>query len=95
MANIIPFKGIRPANDKVHLVASRSVDNYSTAQLNEKLLNNPYTFLHIINPDFNEEEKTKPGSEERLKKIKSKYLNFIQEDILKCDFPSNAEDAER
>lgn len=85
MANIIPFKGIRPANDKVHLVASRSVDNYSTAQLNEKLLNNPYTFLHIINPDFNEEEKTKPGSEERLKKIKSKYLNFIQEDILKCD----------
>jgi hypothetical protein len=32
MAKVIPFKAIRPVNDKVHLVASRSVDGYNPAE---------------------------------------------------------------
>jgi len=85
MANIIPFKGIRPSKDKVHLVASRSVDAYDTAQLNDKLLSNPYTFLHIISPDFSDGKKTKPGSEERLKKVKAKYLKFVKDGVFVND----------
>ncbi|MES2285269.1 MAG: DUF1015 domain-containing protein [Bacteroidota bacterium] len=85
MATIIPFKGIRPAKDKVHLVASRSVDGYSTADLNEKLKNNPYTFLHVISPDFSDGKKTIPGSDERLLKVKSTYLKFRKEDIFVTD----------
>jgi uncharacterized protein (DUF1015 family) len=85
MAIIIPFKGIRPAKDKVHLVASRPVDAYDTAQLNDKLLSNPFTFLHIISPDFSDGKKTKPGSVERLKKVKAKYLKFLKEDIFVND----------
>ena len=85
MATIIPFKGIRPAKDKVHLVASRSVDGYNIADLNEKLKSNPYTFLHVINPDFSDGKKTKPGSEERLKKVKAQYLKFSKEDIFVND----------
>ncbi len=81
MAKIIPFKGIRPARDKVHLVASRSVDSYTTADLNEKLRGNPYTFLHIINPDFYDGKRTKPGSDERLLKVKAAYLRFKKEKI--------------
>jgi len=50
MATIKPFKAIRPTRDKVHLVASRSYLSYSKKTLEEKLENNPYTFLHIINP---------------------------------------------
>jgi uncharacterized protein (DUF1015 family) len=81
MATIIPFKGIRPAKDKVHLVASRSVDGYNTTELLDKLVSNPYSFLHVINPDYNDEQKSKPGSIERLLKVKAKYLKFVTEKI--------------
>jgi len=89
MATIIPFKGIRPVRDKVHLVASRSVDRYNLAELRSKLTENPFTFLHVINPDFDDQGKTKPGSTERLKKIKKKYLQFREEGIFVQD-PSPA-----
>lgn len=85
MAKIIPFKGIRPSKDKVHLVASRSVDSYTTSELNEKLRGNPYTFLHVINPDFNDGKRTKPGSDERLLKVKAAYLRFRKEDVFVND----------
>ena len=82
MANIIPFKGIRPSRDKVHLVASRSVDGYDKTELHEKLASNPYTFLHVINPDFNDGKRTKPGSPERLRKVKEQYLKFLRDEVL-------------
>ncbi|MFY9308427.1 MAG: DUF1015 domain-containing protein [Bacteroidia bacterium] len=85
MAKIIPFKGIRPAKDKVHLVASRSVDSYTAAELNEKLRGNPYTFLHVINPDFNDGKRSKPGSDERLRKVKAAYLKFRKDEIFVND----------
>ena len=85
MAKIIPFKGIRPAKDKVHLVASRSLDGYKIGDLKDKLEGNPYTFLHIVHPDYNDPNKTKPGSAERLQKTKRKYLEFINEGILEQD----------
>ena len=48
MATIRSFRAIRPTRDKVNLVASRSYLSYSEETLNEKLDNNPFTFLHII-----------------------------------------------
>lgn len=85
MATIIPFRGIRPTRDKVHLVASRSVDNYSRGDLNEKLRSNPYSFLHVINPDFMDGQRTRPGSAERLRKVKARYENFKQEGVFEQD----------
>lgn len=85
MATIVPFKGIRPTRDKVQLVASRSVDNYSRGDLNEKLRGNPFTFLHVIHPDFNDGKRTKPGSPERLKKVKAQYEAFREEGIFERD----------
>jgi uncharacterized protein (DUF1015 family) len=85
MAIVKPFKGIRPAKDKVHLVASRSVDTYKTAELNAKLAENPYTFLHIIKPKFPSEQKISVGSPEYLKRIKANYLSFVQEEIFVHD----------
>ena len=85
MAKIIPFKGIRPAKDKVHLVASRSVDGYNLSELNDKLHSNPYTFLHVISPDYSDGKKSKPGSEERLEKVKAKYLQFVKDGVFKKD----------
>lgn len=85
MATIIPFKGIRPTRDKVGLVASRSVDSYAKNDLNEKLRSNPYTFLHVIHPDFKDGKRTKPGSPERLKKIRAQYEAFRYEGIFSRD----------
>jgi uncharacterized protein (DUF1015 family) len=81
VATIIPFCGIRPAPDKVHLVASRAVDGYSSSDLKEKLKSNPYTFLHVINPDFADGNRTRPGSKERLEKVKARYLQFHEENV--------------
>ena len=85
MATILPFRGIRPVRDKVQLVASRSVDNYGRSDLNEKLRTNPYSFLHVIHPDFNDGRRTKPGSPERLKKIRAQYDSFRREGIFLRD----------
>lgn len=85
MATILPFKGIRPTRDKVQLVASRSVDNYGRSDLNEKLRTNPFSFLHVIHPDFNDGRRTKPGSPERLKKVRAQYEAFREEGIFLRD----------
>ena len=53
---IIPFNAIRPVRDKANLFASRSYLTYSNKTIAEKINNNPYTFLQIINPDFNLEK---------------------------------------
>ncbi|MDP3558610.1 MAG: DUF1015 domain-containing protein [Bacteroidota bacterium] len=85
MATVLPFKGLRPTNDKVHLVASRSVDGYNPGELKDKLSGNPFTFLHVINPDFEDGVRTKPGSKERLVKVKRRFKSFIKEKVLKRD----------
>ena len=85
MATVLPFKALRPVNDKVHLVASRSLDGYSPSDLKDKLGGNPFTFLHVINPDFDDGVRTRPGSKERLIKVKRRFKSFISEKILKRD----------
>jgi hypothetical protein len=85
LATIIPFKGIRPTRDKVQLVASRSVDSYGKTDLTEKLRGNPFTFLHVIHPDFKDGRRTKPGSPERLRKIRAQYDAFVAEEIFERD----------
>ncbi len=51
MIRIKPFRAIRPPRDKAYLVATRSYLTYSEEELDDKLNNNPYTFLHVINPE--------------------------------------------
>jgi uncharacterized protein (DUF1015 family) len=82
MTKIAPFKALRPVRDKVHLVATRPYYSYKKNVLKAKLEDNPYTFLRIINPEFNSEKKTKPNSKERFELVKDKYKEFIYEGIL-------------
>ena len=81
MIKIAPFKAIRPTRDKASLVASRSYLTYSSKNLKEKLDNNPYTFLHIINPDF--ADKIKVNNEDlKYQLIKNKFSSFLNQGIL-------------
>ena len=75
MIKINPFKAIRPTRDKAYLVASRSYLSYSETTLKEKLLNNPYTFLHVINPEYSLDVPILQGIE-KYKLVRQKYLNF-------------------
>ena len=72
MAKLAPFKAIRPVRDKVHLVATRPYYSYKKNVLKAKLEDNPFTFLRIINPEFNSEVKTKPNSDERFQLVQKK-----------------------
>ena len=81
MAIVRPFKAIRPARDKANLVASRSYLTYSDETIKEKLDHNPYTFLHIINPDYNMPKKTTGLA--KFKLVKEKFQQFIADGILK------------
>ena len=84
MAKIVPFCAIRPTRDKVSLVASRSYLSYSKKTLHEKLCNNPYTFLHIINPDYSKGVEVKDYPL-KFKMVKEKFKNFLDKNILEKD----------
>ena len=83
MATITPFKAIRPTQDKVAFVASRSYEEYSKKELNAILNYNPFSFLHIIDPGFNFDEKT--SRSERFKLVHNRYLEFLKDNVLMKD----------
>jgi uncharacterized protein (DUF1015 family) len=86
MAKIIPFKAVRPTSDKVSLVTSRSYDEYSAAELASQLDFNPFSFLHILNPIYVNQQKV--GLEKRFKLVAQKYHDFKNEGVfLKDDKP--------
>ena len=79
MAKIIPFKAVRPTSDKVSLVTSRSYDEYSSAELASQLDFNPFSFLHILNPIYENQQKV--GLEKRFKLVAQKYKEFKSDDV--------------
>ena len=82
MADISPFSAIRPVRYKVHLVATRPYYSYKKNVLEAKLESNPFTFLHIINPEFGKTIQTKANSTERFELVKKGYADFLNYGIL-------------
>jgi len=70
MAIVRPFKAIRPTRDKANLLATRSYLSYSDETLKEKLEHNPFTFLHIINPNI------KQKGINKFNAVKAKFNDF-------------------
>ncbi|MFM7387907.1 MAG: DUF1015 family protein, partial [Bacteroidota bacterium] len=82
MAILHPFRAIRPVRDKVHLVATRPYYSYKSNVLKAKIEDNPFTLLHIINPEFNKALKSKANSPERFALVKKGYDSFQEKGIL-------------
>jgi len=74
MAKIIPFKAVRPTRDKVSLLAARSYDSYTAAQVESRLRDNPFSFLHIINPGYKYQKEI--SGEERYTLVRNRYQEF-------------------
>ncbi len=82
MTKIAPFKALRPVRDKVQLVATRPYYSYKKNVLFAKLESNPFTFLHIINPEFGSASHTKANTKERFDHVSEKYNEFLEDGIL-------------
>lgn len=83
MAKIIPFKAVRPTRDKVCLVAARSYQSYTKEQLEARLRDNPFSFLHIVNPGYKYDKEISGVA--RYSLVRNRYLEFIEDGIFKQD----------
>ena len=79
MATILPFKAVRPTRDKVSLLAARSYDSYTPAQVESRLRDNPFSFLHIINPGYKYQKEIE--GEERYTLVRNRYQEFKEDGI--------------
>ncbi|MDG1147310.1 MAG: DUF1015 domain-containing protein [Crocinitomicaceae bacterium] len=82
MTKISPFRAIRPTRDKAHLVPTRPYYIYNKRVLKSKLKHNPYTFLHIINPEFRNKSSVDLDPNERFNLISEAYVDFIDKGVL-------------
>lgn len=83
MATIKPFNAIRPTRDKVSLVASRSYQSYTQAELESRLDYNPFSFLHIVNPGYKYHKAI--SGKDRFQLVKNRYLEFKEEGVFVKD----------
>ncbi len=51
MAKIRPFRGVRPASDKIEAVASPPYDVLNSAEARLAVAGNPHSFLHVVKPE--------------------------------------------
>ena len=73
MNNILPFKAVRAAEDKVGLFVTRNYQSYDKRTFQDKISNNPYSFLNII---------SKSNNTNNFSKIRVQFEKFIYDQIL-------------
>jgi len=78
MISLKPFRAFRPPRDKAYLVATRSYVSYSEDELDDKLNNNPFSFMHVINP--REGRGLKPGPE-KYQHVKDRFAEWCEDEI--------------
>jgi len=83
MATILPFKAVRPTRDKVSLVASRAYDSYTQQEREARLRDNPFSFLHIVNPGFKYQQEIL--GKDRYQLVRNRYLEFKEEGVFTQD----------
>jgi uncharacterized protein (DUF1015 family) len=82
MANISPFKALRPRAELAKQVASRPYDVLNSKEAREEAIGNPYTFLHITKSEIDLPDSYDIHSEPVYEKAKENLEAFIQRSIL-------------
>ena len=78
MAKIFPFQAVRPTRDKVNLISARPYDSYTPDERASRLRDNPYSFLHIVNPGY-KYRKENTTEQEQYTLVRNRYLEFKEE----------------
>ena len=86
MAKINPFKAVRPSKKNIQYFSSKSYKMYSESELKKELIENPISFLSIINikkdPSFSLEKS------KRYELVKEKFEVFKASNVLTKDTAS-------
>ncbi len=82
MANISPFKALRPRPELARQVASRPYDVLNSKEAREEAVGNPYTFLHITKSEIDLPDDIDIHSAPVYEKAKENITAFIQRSIL-------------
>jgi len=77
MAKVIPFKAVRPTRDKVSLIASRAYQSYTIEEREFRMQNNPFSFLHIVNPGYKYQKEIL--GPDRFDLVKNRYQEFKED----------------
>ncbi len=78
MAKITPFRAHRPPRGKAPLVSSRSYVTYEKESLRYKLEHNPFTYLHVINPDSGVDPENE-AIEDKFKRVRKTFDQFVED----------------
>ncbi|MGX1024345.1 DUF1015 domain-containing protein [Psychroflexus sp. MBR-150] len=73
------FRATRPTRDKVSLIASRAYETYSKKEREARLDNNPFSFLHIVNPGYKYQKEV--SGKKRFKLVKNRFQEFKEDGI--------------
>jgi len=82
MANIKPFKALRPKPELVKQVASRPYDVLNSDEAREEAKNNPHSFLHVTKSEIDLPVNIDTHSQAVYEKAKENLQQLIQDDIL-------------
>ncbi len=89
MADIQPFKGLRPKPELVQKVASPPYDVLNSQEARELAKDNPLSFLHVVKSEIDFSPETDTHSEEVYQKGAENLHNFLRDGILiQDDSPS-------
>ncbi|MEL6812545.1 MAG: DUF1015 domain-containing protein [Bacteroidota bacterium] len=83
MPTILPFRAVRPTRDKVTLVASRSYDTYTLEEREARLRDNPFSFLHIVNPGYKYHKQI--SGKERYSLVRNRFQEFKEDEVFLQD----------
>src|SRR5688572_21765658 len=82
MANISPFKALRPRPELARQVASRPYDVLNSKEAREEVVGNPHSFLHITKSEIDLPDDIDIHSAPVYEKAKENIEAFIQRGIL-------------
>ena len=82
MANIIPFKALRPQPAHARQVASRPYDVLNSREAKEEAAGNPDSFLHITKSEIDLPETTDLHAQAVYEKAKENLLAFRKKNLL-------------
>ncbi len=85
MANIKPFKGLRPAKKYASKIASLPYDVINSKEARKYVKNNPISFLHVVKPEIDLPENTDLYSDTVYRKGKENLNMLIEKGYLKRD----------
>ncbi|MBL4662670.1 MAG: DUF1015 domain-containing protein [Flavobacteriaceae bacterium] len=83
MPTVLPFRAVRPTRDKVTLVASRSYNSYTIDEREARLRDNPFSFLHVVNPGFKYHKEI--SGERRYSLVRNRYQEFKEDAVFMQD----------